>query len=259
MTAPDWTKRVRPVLNSRHLSVVLIVFLLIANGLALFLVDDAAGKTPFFSNIFVWWIGAHSVFGLTVSLTMAISLWQWKMEQLGLFLTVFGFGVLNLLLSSYLSIATYSTASVFVKVTLWVILVGNLFYFSWGNFNSFSRAWHDEELRKYFLLEKDDHFIFYQLGEVEVREKTNFRASCQPIVCVVFVLAGLATYPFRSQLTAYFEVNWIPLAYAIMMAPLATIGAMMITLGWQYMLYSMRVSRRINKQIYLDDMSKLPS
>jgi hypothetical protein len=257
MTVPDWTERVRPALNSRHLSILLTVFFLIANALALFLADDVARKTPFFSNIFVWWIAAHIALGLLLALSMTISLWQWQMEQLGLVGVLFGFGLINLLLCSYVSIATYSAASVLVKVALWGTLLTYLFWFGWRNFVAFSHAWSDEKLRLLFILEKSDHFIFFQLGEIEVRKKINFKIHCHSLTCLVFILAGLASYLFRFELATYFEVNWIPLAYAIAMAPIATLGVTMITLGWQYIIYSRHLAKETGKSIYLNNISKL--
>ena len=256
MSAPDWTTRVRPALNSRHFSVILAGFIIITNGLALFLVDDVAAKTLFFSNVFVWWIGAHSVLGFVVSAAMAIHLWQWRMEQLGVFFILFGVSLVNVFLASYMSIATYSAAPIFVKIVLWMALTAYLYYFSGKNFKAFSNAWHDVILKKHLLVEKDDHIIFLQLNEAKIREKIGFKLHSNPKLIVIFIIAGLATFFVRAELTAFFNVNWVPIAYAIMAIPLSTLGVMMITLGWQYFLYSHLLKIQTKKIVFLDNISK---
>jgi hypothetical protein len=106
------------------------------------------------------------------------------------------------------------------------------------------------------LVEMDDHFLFFQQGEIKVREKIGFKAHCNPLIMIVFMVAGFATYFIRKPLTDYFDVNWVPIAYAIMALPLATLGTSLLMISWQYFIYPYRLTKQTGKIVYLDDMTK---
>lgn len=257
MSISDWTERVTPALNSRHFGLqIILVLTILCNGLAIFMFADIAKYALFWSNNWVWYILVHSGLMLSLSLAMAVRLWQWRMEQLGLMCALGAMCILNFLLCSYVGIATYSAAPISLKLVLWVILLSYHGWFAFRLARAFRRAWEDRSLRNLMLVEKDDHFLFLQKGEILVRKKVGFRMHGSNLSIIFFLAAGFSTYFVRKSLVDYFDVSWVPIAYAIMTFPLASLGTSLFMVGWQYFFYPHRLTRQTGKVVYLDNMSR---
>jgi len=258
MSAPDWTLRVGPVLNSRHWAVLSFVFVLLTNGAAIYLFDDVAKHTAFWSNVWVWYALVDVGLMFLLLAAMTVHLWQWRMEQVSAFGLLAGVCTLNLLLPSYIGIATYSAAPLGLKLLLWGCLLAYQGWFALGIVRAYRRVWNEPSLRKLLLVEKDDHFLFLHQGENIVRGKVGFQLHCSPLTMIVFMVIGFGTFFIRKPLTNYFDVNWVPIAYAIMSVPLATLATAMIVISIQYFIYPHRLTRETGKVVYLDKLSKPP-
>lgn len=259
MSVSDWTVRVRPFLNSRHYAVLLIGAALLFDGFAIFMFDDVAKHTPFWSNVLVLYAFTHAGLMLLIAISMSIKLWQWRMEQLAIVNCFSAFALFNLLLPSYLAIAIYSAAAFELKLFLWLILLCTQGWFARRIFLAYKKAWSDPELKRLMLVEKEDHFIFFQEGEILVREKIGVRAHGSIFIMVIFLLMGFATYFVRIPLISYFDVSWVPIAYAVMVLPFATLATALLVTGIQYFIYSRRITLCTGKVVYLDNMSKPPN
>ena len=257
MSAPDWTERVTPFLNSRHFGLQIVLILtILGNGLAIFMLADIAKYTLFWSNNWIWFTLVHSGLMLSLSLLMAVRLWQWRMEQLGVMCALGAICILNFLLCSYIGIATYSAAPIGVKLVLWIILLSYHGWFAFRVAIAFRTAWGDSSLRNLMLVEKADHFIFLQKGEILVREKVGLQIHSSSLSIIIFLIAGFATYFVRKSLVDYFDVSWVPIAYAVITFPLATLGTSLFMVGWQYFFYPNLLTRQTGKVVYLDNMSR---
>ena len=224
--------------------------------MAIFLFDDVARRTPFWSNAWVWYAFVVTSLMCLLLGAMALRQWQWRMEQVSAFGFLAGICTLNLLLPTYVGIATYSAAPQGMKLLLWGGLLGYQGWFALGIARAYRRAWNEPSLLKLMLIEKDDHFLFLHQGENLVREKVGFQLHCSPLTMIVFMVAGFGTYFVRNPLIAYFDVSWVPIAYAIISVPLATLGTAMIVVSLQYFVYPHRLTRETGKVVYLDKVSK---
>lgn len=257
MTISTWSKRVSPMLNSRHFACIILAMGLFFDGFAIFMFDDASNVTTFKSNLLIWYAFAHMALLFLLAAIMAAKIWAWRIEQLGIVCVAAGSSILNLLLPSYLVAATYSAAAVEIKLILWLVLIGSQFWFALKILRFYAKTWADPILKKLILLEKEDHYLFFQQGEIHAREIGSFKAHINVTVMIVFLVVGLSTYFFNKQLSTYFGMNWVPIAYAFMALPFATLGTMLITLGYHYLTYLRGISKATGKTIYLDNMTGL--
>lgn len=261
MTVANWTERVKPALNSRHFALILMpIALLIANGISFVVFNNISDEVAFLSNKLIIYLSIHSLVVFCLMLSMVARLWQWRLEQLGI-VGVLGFlCFLNLFLCSYLGIASYSSAPVEAKTLMWLVLIVYFCWFSWEKvIRPYTTIWNNKNYFDSIFEEKNDHFIFYQLNEVALREKAGFKQSAPPILIIIFISIAFCSFFFRVYLTNYFGVSWLLVAYAIMALPVATIAVSFIVACTQYFYIARRILKQTGKPVYINNISKSKS
>jgi hypothetical protein len=258
MSAPDWSLRVAPALNSRHVAVFILIGITLLNSFSIFLYFSAAEHIPFKSNVFISFILLHSLLVLVLLASMLVTLWQWRMEQYAVVGCFVWISLWNFLYCTYVSIATYSSAALTIKLLLWIVILSYQVWWASRVIRLYKIAWENPKLRALMLAEKDDHFLFYAKGEVLVREKIGFQAHGKSIAVIMFIALGIATFFERKLLVEYFGVDWALIAYSIVTLSLSPLVISLFTISLQYLIYSWRLFRKTGKVIYLDNLSNPP-
>jgi hypothetical protein len=196
----------------------LIIILGIApTGFGIFLANDVAWDTPFYSNIIVWLGFALMFFSVSLAIWIFFSNWLWTAPQFGIATLaavipcVYGF-VFAPLISSVL----YSQASIFAKCILLTPFL--LLHISWGkrvarackaalkDKAAFNRAWiHHNGIATVFLNES---------GKTIAREKGFRSIPSLPYVVLPFLLS-VPMYIYGNELTRFFSIPFIPLTFLV--------------------------------------------
>jgi hypothetical protein len=258
MTVSDWSKRVKPALNSRHFSLILLFPLaLFSNGLAFFLSSQITKGVHFFDDLWVLYLALHSCLMLLLTLAMSIRAWSWRLEQLGVVSIAISLCFFNLFFGAYIPIAIYSSASIAVKLFMWLSLAS---YSVWFTIKSVVRPLKEmmlnSKIKEKIYVKNETHYIFHQLTEVAAREKLGFKIHCHPFTALLFLLFGITSIFIRKDLSIYFNVEWIVIAHAIFSFPLISLVSSFLVLGLIYLYQARIIFKETRKYIYLNNISK---
>ena len=252
-------ERIPPPVRSRQLAVPVAAFGLLADGLGVFLANDVAAGVPFTTNYWVWIGLLHAAFCVGIAVFMGVGDWSWRAAHMG-FASLSYLALGYLLLSSYIGLALYSSAPVWVRATMLLALIA---YHGWWVLRIVMRyrcAWHTAKFRRLIYVEQEDCITFRRSGEQEVRRRLGIKFFPGNLTIVATLLVSLGSYLFRRELTEYFGAQWVPIAFAIGGFTMSVFTTTLVTMSvLLYFVYPGILKRQTGKSVFIDLLSPSPS
>lgn len=222
-----------------------IVFLgVFSSGVGIFLANDVAWDTPFWSNLVVWIGFGLMFFSVCVAIWIFFADWLWTVPQFGLALLAaivpcaYGF-VFGPLVSSVL----YSHASVFAKCLLSAPIF--LMHISWGRHVAQSCAAILEDKSssdRVWVRHKGIATVFMNQCAKSVAEQKGFQVLPPLLYVGVPFLLPVPMYFFGKELTRFFSIPFIPLVFLV-------IGSVVFLIFTSLIVYSFIIHFRASGQI----------
>lgn len=258
MTIPVWSERVSPALNSQGLALMIYLpMLILFNGSSIFSTLQIAHTVSFFDNIWIIYLIFHSIIMLVLIIRMSINTWSWKLQHFGIVILVFATCLFNLFFGAYISIAIYSNASIAIKFLMIFLLVAYASLFAFKSvIKPLKITLNINKLNDKIFVENKDHFIFYQLNELNIKEKNGFKLVCNTFIIILFLLFAFISFFFKSNLVVYFDVDWRLIAYTIFAFPFVSLVVSTMISGISYLYISQKIFKLTGKYVYLNDMKK---
>lgn len=201
-------------LSRLGLPILIVASAALLDGFGVFMSNDVAHNTPFFSNIVVWFGLAHFFISIILSASLILTTWSWRAEHQ--LIIAFGLvGVGYLLLSTYFGLVFYSSAPLLVRAIFLSMLLLYHGWHVWHVAHGYEHIWTDDRLRQHLYVEHDSYYLCLRYGEEAIRKKLKMRLFPYNVTIIINLLVGLVSYFYRHELSGYFDANWIPICVAI--------------------------------------------